>query len=343
MSRNNAGDQATRVNPGDSTGHAGVSLEHRSGYRFRPETRWTLDRPPTAGLGQARKCESRVSLRSWNSSRGIPPGRARERGVRHSRARISMGFCADREGEHVEEAGDGRRVGRLAVGHRQNLPAGTGQHCGLDAGMTGSTKRETGQRGNAEPGGHQCLHRDEIVGGERYLRREPGRFALPEQVAAAALAAGDPAAVREVGQVRLSGEGVLAGWRRPPWVPSRGARIGGVWARGARIGRVRGCGARIRGCGAAERGSGGCGPAERGSERCGPAERGSAVCGSAERGSEDRGPGARASALELAQAWVTRYTGSSSSSWPRALLASLRGGAGVRVLLVCRKTSATST
>ena len=255
-----------------------------------------------------------------------------------------MGFCADREGEHVEEAGDGRRVGRLAVGNRQDLPAGTGQHCGLDAGMTGSTKRETGQRGNAEPGGHQCLHRDEIVGGERYLRREPGRFALPEQVAAAALAACDPAAVREVGQVRLSGEGVLAGWRRPP----KGRPV--------------------------ERGSAVCGPVERGSAVCGPAERGSGGAGlrSADQGGAglrsadqsgvglrsadrrcagQRNAGRRIAGQERARRRLSwRRPGSPGRSgrpeaaW-RACRPQPRCGVRrpIRVLRVCRKTSATST
>jgi hypothetical protein len=118
-------------------------------------------------------------------------------------------FRADGQGEDFEEAGDGRRIGWLAVGHREDLPERTGQRRGMDAGVTGGAQREAGQGGDAEPGRHQGLHSDEVVGGERHVRGEPGGFALPEQVAAAAFAAGDPAAVGEVGQVRFGRGGGL--------------------------------------------------------------------------------------------------------------------------------------
>jgi hypothetical protein len=49
MSQNNAGDQAARVNHGDKYGPRRRSLEHGSGCRYRPGTRWTLNRQ---GVGE---------------------------------------------------------------------------------------------------------------------------------------------------------------------------------------------------------------------------------------------------------------------------------------------------
>ena len=132
-------------------------------------------------------------------------------------------FRVDREGEHVEEAGDGGRVGRFAVRHRKDLPVRAGQRRGLDAGVAGGAQREAGQGGDPQPSGYQGLYRDEVVGGERYLRRESGRLALPEQIAAAALAAGDPAPIREGGQILLRRVSAPARWR-----PAVRARVGGA-------------------------------------------------------------------------------------------------------------------
>src|ERR1035438_4761334 len=137
-------------------------------------------------------------------------------------------FWADCEGEHVEEAGDGGRVGRFAVGHREDLPVGTGQRDSPDAGVAGSAQREAGQGGDAQPCGDQGLYRDEVVGGERYLRRESGRLALPEQIGAAALAARDPAPIREGGQIRLRRVGELARWRLAVRALAVRARVGGA-------------------------------------------------------------------------------------------------------------------
>ena len=57
------------------------------------------------------------------------------------------------------------------------------------------------QEGDPEAGRYQGLRRDEVVGGERDPRGEPGRRALLEQVLAAAVAAGDPAVLRQPRQV----------------------------------------------------------------------------------------------------------------------------------------------
>ena len=69
--------------------------------------------------------------------------------------------------------------------------------------MPGCAERQARQCGHSQPGRHQSLHGHEVVRSERDLRREAGQLALPDQVAAAALAAADPAPVRIPGQVRL--------------------------------------------------------------------------------------------------------------------------------------------
>ena len=55
-----------------------------------------------------------------------------------------------------------------------------------------------------EPGGHQRLHHDHVVGAVADPRIEPGVGAQGQQVAAAALAAGDPGRVAQGGQPALA-------------------------------------------------------------------------------------------------------------------------------------------
>ena len=72
---------------------------------------------------------------------------------------------------------------------------------GAHAGVTGRAQRQPWQQGDAEAGRDEGLRRHEVVGGERDPGREPGVRALPEQVLAAAVAAGDPALAGQPGQV----------------------------------------------------------------------------------------------------------------------------------------------
>ena len=104
--------------------------------------------------------------------------------------------------EHVEEPGHGGRLGRLTVSEGEHLPVGPGQRRGLDARVARRPEREARQRRDAQARRDERLDRDEVVGGERDVRSEAGQLALPDQVAAAALAAADPPVVRIVGQVR---------------------------------------------------------------------------------------------------------------------------------------------
>ena len=46
--------------------------------------------------------------------------------------------------EDVDEPESGGRVGRIAVGHREDVPAGSGQRRGPDARMTGGPQRQRG-------------------------------------------------------------------------------------------------------------------------------------------------------------------------------------------------------
>jgi len=82
------------------------------------------------------------------------------------------------------------------------VAAGAGQGSGADAGVARRAQAQARQRGDAQARRHQGLHRHIVIGGEGDLGGEPGEGALPDQVAAAALAAGDPPALRVRGKIR---------------------------------------------------------------------------------------------------------------------------------------------
>ena len=83
----------------------------------------------------------------------------------------------------------------------------SGQRRGLDARVARGAQRQARERRDTQARRHESLDRDEVVGGERDLRAEAGQLALPDQVAAAPLAAADPPVLRIGGQVR-------PGWQR---------------------------------------------------------------------------------------------------------------------------------
>ena len=68
-------------------------------------------------------------------------------------------------------------------------------------GLRAARSARSGSSVTPRPGRHQGLRRDEVVGGERDPRGEPGRRALLQQVLAAAVAPGDPPVLRQPGQV----------------------------------------------------------------------------------------------------------------------------------------------
>src|SRR6202012_4318904 len=89
----------------------------------------------------------------------------------------------------------GGRARRPAVAERDHAPRGPAQPGGPHSRVAGGPQRQVGQQGDAEPGRHQRLRGDEVIGGEGDPGGEPGQRALLEQVLAAAVAAGDPALV----------------------------------------------------------------------------------------------------------------------------------------------------
>jgi len=98
------------------------------------------------------------------------------------------------------------------------VPACARQRGGDHAGVPHGPQAQSGQRRDAESGRHQRLNRNVVVGGERDPRGEAGRLALPDQVGAAALAAGDPAAARvrreACNRHRVARRSVTRGWAR---------------------------------------------------------------------------------------------------------------------------------
>jgi hypothetical protein len=104
--------------------------------------------------------------------------------------------------ERVDEPRGRLRAGGLAVGHGEDVAPRAHQRRGRDTRVPGGSQAQSWQRRDAQPSGHQSLHRQVVVGGERDPWDEAGRLALPDQVGAAALAAGYPLAAgvrREVG------------------------------------------------------------------------------------------------------------------------------------------------
>ena len=116
--------------------------------------------------------------------------------------RVRPGGRAGRgQPERVEQHRGRRRVGRLAVADRDHAPPGAAQPGGAHARVTGRAQREAGQQRDPEADGHQGLRGDEVVGGERDPRGEPGERALLQQVLPAAVAAGDPPVLGQPGEV----------------------------------------------------------------------------------------------------------------------------------------------
>ena len=114
-------------------------------------------------------------------------------------------------GQYVQQPRGGGRVGRIAVGHGEHVPPRARQLSDRDARVPGRAQAQPGQRGHPQPGRDQGLDGHVVVGGEGHLRGEAGQRALPDQVAAAPLAAGDPPVPGVVGQLRGAAPASRAG------------------------------------------------------------------------------------------------------------------------------------
>ncbi len=126
----------------------------------------------------------------------------RDRLRRRRLRRRAAGRGAGRgEPERVEQHRGRGRVRRLPVADRHHAPPGAAQPGGAHARVAGRAQGEAGQQRDPEAGRHQGLRRDEVVGGERDPRGEPGRRALLQQVLTAAVTPGDPPVLRQPRQV----------------------------------------------------------------------------------------------------------------------------------------------
>ena len=93
---------------------------------------------------------------------------------------------------------------RLAVCRRVDVALRAGQLGRHDALDVVRAQGETGLGRDPEAGGDQRLHHDHVVGAGADPRIEPGVGAHGQQVAAAALAAGDPRRVAQGGEPTLA-------------------------------------------------------------------------------------------------------------------------------------------
>ena len=170
----------------------GRRLSGRGGGSGSGETTAVAGRPPGRAGGPAGRLRDR---------RGDRLGRRRDRGRVRAGHRLRPARGADGRAERVEQQRGGGRVRRLAVADRDHRPAGAAQPGRAHARVAGRAQRQAGQQGDAEASRDEGLGRDEVVGRERDPGREPGLRALPEQVLAAPVAAGDPALIGQPGQV----------------------------------------------------------------------------------------------------------------------------------------------
>src|SRR5216683_8161825 len=125
-----------------------------------------------------------------------------------SRAGSTSWPCPGRD-ERAEQARRRRRVRRVAIAEREYVPVRAGQLRGLDTGMASRPERQVRQRGDAETRGDERVHGYIIIGREGDPGGKAGLRALPEQVAAAPLAARDPAVLGIGGQCLLRAVGRL--------------------------------------------------------------------------------------------------------------------------------------
>jgi hypothetical protein len=88
------------------------------------------------------------------------------------------------------------------MGDGEHVPSRACQRGDDHAGVPAGPKAQPGQRGDPEPGCHEGLNGQVVVGGEGDPWREARRLAQADKVVAAPLAAGDPAAARVCREAR---------------------------------------------------------------------------------------------------------------------------------------------